>query len=306
MSNSRALLIPTLMLCACGTYTLDLGIDADTNYFFTTSIDADVVSVEDCPENLTMDWSALTTDLLGHDMDPTTEAELMRVVRFDNYSPEDVLAAISANDLPQSEISGNVDYEPGTGETSAPLSSFNFNGTGIDPTTEVCESLGSTFMLTSLTGLYTYRMLMFFSPTAGETNTDVIMDADSASLTFDATLGATIQVPGKRDVLVNWLDLTTDGQGNPFSLSNIDGLMLARYELTVEEMEQEILDLQIIADEMYTADVGGLGEYELINALDADGNAFAGFEGEGLWLLGLFCSTCPNPAPLYLAVIENK
>jgi hypothetical protein len=306
MSTPRALLVPTLMLCACGTYTLDLGTEADTNYFFTTAIDADVVTVEDCPEDLTMDWSALTTDLLGHDMDPTTEAELMRVVRFDNYTPEDVLAAISANDLPQSEISGNVDFEPGAGQTSAPLSSFNFNGTGIDSSTEVCESLGSTFMLTALTGLYQYRMLMFFAPTAGETNTDVIMDADSAALSFDATLGATIQVPGKRDVLVSWLGLTTDGQGNPFSLSNIDGLMLARYVLTVEEMETQILDLQLIADEMYTADVGGLGEFALAEALDADGNAFTSFTGEGLWLLGLFCSTCPNPAPLYLAVIENK
>jgi hypothetical protein len=306
MSTSRALLVPTLMLCACGTYSLDLGSGDGTNYSFTTEIDADVVAVEDCPTDLTMDWSGLTTDLLGHEMDPTTDAELMRVVRFDNYGPDEVLAAISANDLPQSEISGNVDYEPTAGETDAPLSAFNFNGTGIDPSTEVCESLGSTFMLTALTGLYQYRMLMFFAPSAGEANTEVTMDADSAALTFDATLGSTIQVPGGRDAVVSWLGLTTDGQGNPFSLSNIDGLMLARYELTVEEMEERILDLQLIADEMYTADVGGLGEFELVNATDVDGNAFGGFEGDGLWLLGLFCSTCPNPAPLYLAVIENR
>jgi hypothetical protein len=134
------------------------------------------------------------------------------------------------------------------------------------------------------------------------------MDGDSGLLAFDADLsaGGVIEVPANREILIDWIGLTTDGQGNPFSVSNIDHLMLARYELSVEEMEAQFLDLEIIPDEMYTANIGGIGEFELSQALDESGNAFSGFEGEGLWLLGLFCTTCANPAPLYLAVIEAK
>ncbi len=301
---ARALTVTALLLAGCGTYTIELS--DDSNFRFTTSLDAVVTPVQDCPEDLDMDWSGLDTDLLGHAMDPAAEIDLMRVVRFDSLSPEEVLDAISLNNLPQSEISGNVDYEPTADETAAPLSSFNFNGTPIDPTSEVCESLGATFMLTALTGLYQYRMLSFFAPTDGEANTEVVMGPGSASLEFDPDLsrGGVIEVPAGRDYHVIWTDLTLDGQGNPFSLSNIDSLMLARYELSIEEMEAQFLDLQIIPDEMYVAEFQGLGELDLIEAVDTSGAAFAGFEGEGLWLLGLFCSTCANPAPLYLAVIE--
>lgn len=297
-------LAPSLLLTACGTYTIQL--EDDWNYRFTTDITAEATAIEDCPKDVLIDWGDLTSDLLAHEMDPTTDIDLMRVVRFDDKSQEDVLLDISTNALTQQDISGNVDYEPTSGETSANLSDFEFNGTKIDPTTEVCSELGATFLLTALTGLYEYRMLGFFEPTPDETNTEVYLDSDSATLVFDSDLsrGGTISVPAGRDYMVNWMDLTRDGQDLEFSVSNIDFLMLARYELTVEEMQDQFFDLQLIADEMYTADVGGLGEFELVNATDEGGAAFAGFEGDGLWLLGMFCTTCANPAPLFLGVIE--
>ncbi len=306
MSSTRTIAASALLLSGCGTYNLVL--DDANNYFFTTSLTSETIAVADCPDDLTMDWSGLTTDLLGHEMDPTTDIDTMRVVRFYDKEQQEILDAISANELSQSDISGNVDYTPTAGETSALLSEFDFNGTPIDPATEVCSELGATFLFTALTGLYEYRMLLFFEPTDGESNTEVAMDGDSALLAFDADLsaGGVIEVPANREILIDWIGLTTDGQGNPFSVSNIDHLMLARYELSVEEMEAQFLDLEIIPDEMYTANIGGIGEFELSQALDESGNAFSGFEGEGLWLLGLFCTTCANPAPLYLAVIEAK
>jgi hypothetical protein len=304
MTSLRALIVPALLLSGCGTYTIQLS--DEHNYSSTAVLDADVITVADCPKELTLDWSGLTTDLLDHELDPSADIYQMRVVRFDNLSATEVMVAIADNNLPQQEISGNVDYQPTAGETSAPLSEFAFNGTHIDPSTEACSDVSTTFMLTAMTDMYAYGGLIFFEPTPGEKNTDVELTSDAFQLTFDAdlTTNGVIEVPGGRDYLINWMDLTIDGQGNPFSLSNIDQLLLARYELSTDEMEQQFYDLQLIAAEMYTAEIGGLGEYELINATDEAGNAFEGFEGEGLWLLGLFCSTCPNPAPLYLSVIE--
>ena len=36
------------------------------------------------------------------------------------------------------------------------------------------------------------------------------------------------------------------------------------------------------------------------------GAAFDGFSGNGVWLLALRCTTCANPAPLFLTVLEPE
>mgnify|MGYP005741916403 CR=1 FL=1 len=33
-------------------------------------------------------------------------------------------------------------------------------------------------------------------------------------------------------------------------------------------------------------------------------SGFTGFSGDGIWILALTCSTCANPAPLFLTVLE--
>ncbi len=80
--------------------------------------------------------------------------------------------------------------------------------------------------------------------------------------------------------------------------------MLARYSLTIEEMEQQYLDLELVAEEQYTAEIGGKGDFELTGGVDASGAAFTGFEGEGIWLLGLFSTYSSYPAPFFLGVVE--
>ena len=305
--NSPATTLPCALLpllIGCGTHTIELA--DDDNYSFTTSMGGDVVAIESCPDEVTIDWAGLSVDLQGHAVDAVADVDLVRVVRFANYTPTEVLERIAANDLPQSEISGTVEYEPTGGETSAPLSAFDFQGTAIDPATEVCEGLG-TFLVTAMTGLYEYRMLVFMAPTEGETTTTVELTSSTATLEFDPDLesSTTIEGPRAKDYLVDWMGLSRDGQGSPsFSLSNIDGLMLARYDLSIPEIEDQFFDLETIATDIYQADVGGLGSYTL-SELGTDGGAeFQGFEGEGYWILALRCSTCANPAPLFLGLID--
>jgi hypothetical protein len=82
-------------------------------------------------------------------------------------------------------------------------------------------------------------------------------------------------------------------------LSNIDRLMLARYTLSLEDLEARFLELEDLAEEMYIVDVAGLGSYDLMEL-----EGFAGFEGEGTWLLAMRCSTCVNPSPQFVGLFE--
>ena len=300
MSRLTALaLLPALAGC-----TERVVLEDAWNFNFTADFTAEVVPVADCPDDLTTEWSGLTEDIQGHPLDPTAEIDTMRVVRIQGMTPEEVLADISSNALMMSDISGNVDHTPTGGATAAPLSVYTFNGTPIDPSVEVCSSIDNAYFLTALTGLYSYRGLVFFAPTPEETNTEVVLSSDTSTLSVEVDLASSsVPVSMAKDYVLDWIGLTQDGQDNPFSVSNIDYLMLARYDLTVEEMEAQFFDLQTIAAEVYTADIGGLGEFTLSEAVDAQGGAFPGFEGDGVWLLGLFCTTCSNPAPLFLGVV---
>jgi len=298
------LCLPLLSALGCGTFTIEL--EDSQNYYFETTMDAGSTQVPNC-ETSPVDWSNLTEDLQGHELDPTTDVDTLRLVRFGELTQEEVLRKLADNTLPQFEITGYVDYEPTGGETSCEIADFDFVGTPIPYETEFCEGWG-TYLLSALTGLYEYRMFTFVEPTKGAPETTIYLDNDSGSLEFFPDLGAgsTIPVDKAKAYEVNWMGLTTDGQGNELELSNIDQLMLARYSLSTSELEDQFFNLLTIGEEIYEADVEGLGEFALEEAVDADGKAFAGFEESGTWILALRCSTCPNPAPLFLGVLEPE
>ena len=276
------------------------------NYYFETEMDVNSVQVPNC-ESSPVCWTNLTVDLQGNEIDPTSDIDILRLVRFHEFTQDDVLERLADNTLPQFEITGYVEYEPTTGETCCEIADFGFVGTPFPYESEFCEG-GGSWLLSALTELCEYRMVTFVEPIEGAKPATIHLENDSASLELNLDLGAgeTIRIDRAESYTVNWMDLTTDGQGNTFSLSNVDQLAVARYSLSVSELENQFLDLQYIAEELYEADVEGLGEIALEEAVDANGNAFAGFEKSGTWLLALRCSTCPNPAPLFLGGLEPE
>ena len=64
------------------------------------------------------------------------------------------------------------------------------------------------------------------------------------------------------------------------------------------------INLEGLADEMYQQDISGLPGFELFDMVSVDGQAFPGFSADGTWILALRCTTCINPAPPYLGVLE--
>lgn len=275
------------------------------NYSLQSTLTADSQVVAS-GEDTEVIWTNLTSDLQGEEMDPTSDIDEVRVIRFGSMTQEEILDGINTDTLKQSDITGFAAYHPESGETTAMLTEFAFFNVYVDPAEEIVEGMG-TFLLSALTGEYDYRMFSFFEPTEGEDVVPIELHSDSAQLDFDVDLQSAELVTSKRahHYIIDWTGLTEDAYDNDLEVSNIDSLLLARYTLDLTEIEDQFVELEYIYDEAYEAEIGGSGEYDLMEATDADGNAFAGFEGEGTWLLALRCSTCINPAPLFIGIFEG-
>ena len=292
------MLLTTLLACN-GVYEIVLE-DAN-NFDFQSNIIADSIVVPS-EEDSVVDWSELTKDILSQTVDPTAEIGELSVVRFADLSQAEVIDGINNETLKQSDLTGFVAYSPTGGETSASLTEFSISGTYVDPTTEIVEGLG-TFLISAEDTDGEYLSFVFFEPTVGAAPATIELTASSAILEYTLDLDAGIPLVSENasQLVVTWSQLTTNGAGNPMVLSNIDRLMLARYTMDVAELEANFLELEALADELYIADVAGLGSYDLMT-LSAEG--FTGLDGDGTWLLAMRCSTCVNPSPQFVGLFE--
>ena len=103
---------------------------------------------------------------------------------------------------------------------------------------------------------------------------------------------------------MDWSRLATDGLGNALSIHTLDTLYVARYTQNVEALEEIPFDLWTEAETLWEANVVGLTEYSLSD-LPGD-SAFEAFEPGWTWLLALGCSTCTNPTPRYVTIVEPE
>jgi hypothetical protein len=103
---------------------------------------------------------------------------------------------------------------------------------------------------------------------------------------------------------IDWSGLTKDGLGNEVNIQNIDSVMVGFYEgLSAADIQSQFLDLELIATQLYTMPLDGQVTADLTLASDGTNN-FASFDGDGTWIVALRCSTCSNPAPLFLSIVE--
>ena len=270
----------------------------ENNFEFSSVIDADSVVVPS-QEDSTVDWSALDADILGEPVSATADVGALSIVRFGGLSQEEVIDGINNETLKQSDLTGFVSYAP-QGETSTSLSQFSISGTSVDVENDIVEDLG-TYLISVEDTEGDYLTFVFFEPTVGAPPATIAVTGQSAVLSYslDLDAGTPLLADDGEQVVVSWSQLTTNGSGYAMVLSNIDTLMLARYTLPLSDLEANFLQLEELADELYQVDVTGLGSYDL---MELDG--FAGFSGEGTWLLALRCSTCVNPSPPFVGLFE--
>jgi hypothetical protein len=272
------------------------------NYDFASAIDAPSVRTLEFAD-LTIDWSALGSDMQCHDVDPVADIDNLGLMAFPYLSEEEVEAGLSAGTIEQADLGGYVSLEPGD-RTSVSLSEFTFFTTDVDIETLYQDIDGSSWMLLLSTGTTVgtgARSIVFLDPEPDEPNTEVLAGDACGVIDLDVeleTLQATV-APAEGPWIVDWSALSKDGQGLAIDFGKIDALMVARYSLTPAELEEQFFDLELIADELWTMDLPGGTSADLAD-LQGESGAFEGFTAEGTWLLALRCSLCPNPAPLFL------
>jgi hypothetical protein len=277
------------------------------NYAYTSALAPGAQDVA-LRSDFTVDWSGLTTDLLGHATDPATDIEYVWMIQFPNRTEEELVDLLVGDALLQEDIGAVVQFSNGDGRTSASLSEFVFPPNApIDPADDFTDGSGA-WILRGTTGLLTTRMLSFVRPSDTTTNTALTLTSTSAALDFDADLASLGKYAFDEELdayTVDWSGLTKHAGGADIDLSRIDQLLLARYDgLSVAELEAQFLDIELIASVTYTADIYGLTSIDLSTVTDVGGAPFAGFGADTRWLLALRCTTCANPSPPFLTVIE--
>ncbi len=282
------------------------------NYSYTSAIDVAAQEVQ-LGQDVTFDWSGLTTDLLGHPIDPATDIDLVWVVQFPTLTEDEVVAAIVAETLLQMDVGPYIqfDNDPANG-TTARMSEFVVPpATPIVPEDDFVDGAG-TWLVRGTTGLLENRMLGFMRPTDTSANHTFVLGSDSATLDFQADLASLTDFRFDTEptsYVADWSGLETHANGNDILLDSLDQLMVARYDgLTLDDIAADFIDVELIASEIYTADVYGALDYtaDLSLATNADGVAFSGFPDGSLWLVALRCTACTNPAPPFLTVVQRE
>ncbi|MFT4974464.1 MAG: hypothetical protein ACI8S6_000347 [Myxococcota bacterium] len=278
------------------------------NFQYTGVISLTEVAVA-AQQDVQFSWPALSKDMQCHGVDPAADIDNIAVMVFPHLSPAEVEDGLTFDTLQQIDMGLYIEALT-EGATELPLSALTFYGT--DPKILKYTTAGSgtwLALLTSGTQLAVgTRALAFFTPTDGEENTTVSIGDSCDVLDFEADLESLVRVPVNVEGPwpVSWLELTVNGQRAPINLGKIDRVMLARYEsLDRAALQGQFLDLELVADDLWMLELSGGAAAELGELTHTrTGAAFSGFTTEGTWLLALRCTTCPNPAPLFLTALH--
>jgi len=284
------------------------GLLANThNYSFDGSLDVPSVATV-TGEDVEICWESMDLDIQCHPVDPEGDIDNVALIRFSHLAQPEIKSGMSEGTLLQADISGYVESRVGE-ETCTSLSDMSFFGTEIDVTEEYKEGIG-TFLLLLTTGTEPAlgtRMLTFLEPTAGSSTSAIEVESGCGVLDFQADLQSLSPLPLYEDGswTVDWSGVTTDGQGLENDFVTVDRATVAWYsDHTAQDLEEDFLDLELLATQTWEKELDQGTSVDLATLVDSDGNAFGGFQQEGLWVLALRCSTCVNPAPLILTLVE--
>lgn len=258
-------------------------------------------------------WTDMTTDIQCHALAPEVDIDNVALLRL-SLGESEVEDRLTAGTLAQAEISGYVESRADHLSTCARLFDFSFRGTSVKVVDEYQERPGETFMLLFTHGTKTglgARMMMFIKPTAASGNTKVSAPPGCGLLDFKVDLSSLrkVVVPAQGPWVLDWRNVTVDGLGNQVLSTDPDKLFVGFYQgKTTADLEAAPFQLEAMATSLWDLALTGEPTADLGRAtLRSTGAPFDGFSrAAGTWVLALMCSTCQNPAPIFLTILEPQ
>ncbi len=295
--------------------------DAAQNYAFESTLAAETIPVRSST-NLHFDWSDVTTDMLGRDFDPLSSVDMMEVLLW-QYNKDDLLQDINDDNLDRGKLQAIAYIETGNEVSAGDYLDVLSPGGSQQPQEVLMEYLDTElfptdefaylFMVAEGTvfGQGT-KMLVFFEPDPEESDTEIRLSDDSTTLDYSVDMSdlTPVSVPsGEPNIVFDWIDedgaLGTNAMGSEWSPNRITDVKIAHYEsMTLEELEENFLDMELIADEMWTVFLSAGQSVNLGTLTNEDKDPFPGIDDTGTWVLTLNCGSCTHPAPWFLTVLE--
>lgn len=249
-----------------------------------------------------VDWAGIVTD--AHGVARTADS-FDRAVLFE--VPGSVADLVA--DLADDTLAPTARWEaPIAGKTEIGLAELG----GFDPETALVPDAGRTWWLALCDedeARLDVRDGIALAPTTGQAGTFVSIPNGGAAFEWLAQIDGSVlrTAEGYDSYPVDWSAVTTDGYGRPFSAAQGDELFVGRFDAVDEadDLGSKLLELEATAAGWWTADVGGRTQAELGELGGTDG-AFPGFEAEVVYLIGVRCTTCLGPAPLWVAGVDVR
>jgi hypothetical protein len=299
------------------------------DYSFTSSLMLHPVKVKPMAD-LTFNWGGVTQDFLGQPVNAANDLNAIFLLlvnlpssTFEMQLNNDSFATSSIvipgpppSFLPTNGVTTTTLYDnfiSANGPVDSSMAAMYLDATTYTPT-------NSTFVIAAQTGTSMIgngiRMLQSFELDPSSSNTTVNLTNSSTTLTYSANLHSLhpTGVPeGTAALTLDWSQLSTNGLGETLSddaapgtvpRTNIGNAIVGHYTQTPAQLETQFLNLQTIAEHLYTADIPSGSVLDFTQLMDKSGNSFPGVDSTGTWLVALMCTNCRNPAPYYLTILE--
>jgi hypothetical protein len=310
---------------ACGSGDMPFLVLAEeaNNMTFSSTITLTEQKVPPSNTDLTFDWSDLTQDFLGHDLEFQGGLKAMALVVW-KIPFEEVADHINANDPMEEYVLASIQFAVDGSVTTAPLSAF----TSFDA--EVTEEERLDYL--DPANNYSYTLMAQAHPTKIGQDVQMIqaftLDEDAESTTVNITDESTqleweanldlltpTKVPADQgDITVDWYStIATTSYGAPFINNQITEVLVGRFPED-HDLNTEFLDIELDATELWRGKVTAGSKLNLLanskgmpTLTNADGEQFTGVPEDTAdqWVLGLICTTCVNPTPWYITRLET-
>jgi hypothetical protein len=259
-------------------------------------------------------WSNVVSDLDCGVVDPRTEIVAAGMMRFRSMSEPAIEEVLASSELRMTELDGFLSYLSDHTSTCTALSSFSNYGVPVDFAEEYApnDDLKYVFLFLrrTISGVASVTMT-FARPSASSMNRELHAQPGCDMRALAAEVAPPVRVPFDGPWIVDFSNVTRDGQGYPFSPPDIDSATLWFFaDSTLPDVEGLVSELDRRATDHYRFEFVETQSVSLSDFMTPAGDQpFPGFRRDqaGVWLFGLTCSYCLNPdIPHVLAVFEPR